>query len=205
MYCVADHFARQGWLGVSMQYRVQRVDRGTTVFDAVRDARSAARYLRAHAAELGIDPNRIVAGGRSAGGHLAIGTAMFDGVDEAGEDTSISCIPNAVICCSAVLDTSEHGYGRDTIGERWQELSPLLHVRPGLPPTLVLHGMRDTITPVAGAKAFADAMTKAGNKCELMLHERGNHSYMMRTQPLFEEAMRQTADFLAKYGFTFSP
>src|SRR6185436_5286776 len=68
MSCVADHFARKGWLGVSMQYRLQRAERGTTVFDSVRDARSAVRYLRAHAAELGIDPNRIVVGGRSAGG-----------------------------------------------------------------------------------------------------------------------------------------
>ena len=81
-----------------------------------------------------------------------------------------------------------------------QELSPLHHVRLGLPPTLVLHGVRDTITPVAGAKAFADAMTKAGNHCELILNERGNHSYMMRTQPLFDEAMQQTTDFLAKCG-----
>ena len=60
----------------------------------------------------------------------------------------------------------------------------------------MLHGIRDTITPVAGAKAFAEAMAKAGNKCELILHERGNHSYMMRTEPLFDEAMQQTRDFL---------
>jgi acetyl esterase len=200
MYCVASHFAERGWVGVSMQYRVQRADRGTTVFDSVRDARSAVRYLRAHAGELGIDPAKIVAGGRSAGGHLAAATALFNGQDEPGEDTAVSCVPNAVICYSAVLDTSEQGYGHDTIGERWRELSPLLHVRSGLPPTLVLHGIRDTITPVAGAKAFAAAMVKAGNQCELILHERGNHSYMMRTQPLFDEAMQQTGDFLAKCG-----
>lgn len=205
MYCVADHFAKQGWLGVSMQYRIQRAERGTTVFDCVKDARSAVRYLRAHAAELGIDPNRIVVGGRSAGGHLAIGTAIFEGVDEAGEDTAVSCVPNAVICYSAVLDTSENGYGQATIGERWRELSPLHSVRAGLPPTLVMHGIRDSITPVTGAKAFAEAMTKAGNSCEIILNERGNHSYMMRTQPLFDEAMRQSTDFLTKHGMMYKP
>lgn len=199
MYCVADHFAQRGWLGVSIQYRHQRADRGTTVFDSVKDARSAVRYLRAHAAELGIDSDRIVAGGRSAGGHLAIATAMFEGVDDAGEDNNISCVPNAVICYSAVLDTSEQGYGNATIGERWRELSPLHQVRAGLPPTLVLHGIRDTITPITGAKAFAEAMVKAGNACELVQHARGNHSYMMRTQPLFDEAMLQTREFLAKH------
>ncbi len=205
MYCVADHYARQGWLGVSMQYRHHRADRGTTVFDAVRDVRSAVRYLRTHAAELGIDPQRIVAGGRSAGGHLAIATALFDGVDEPGEDTSVSCVPNAVICYSAVLDTSAEGYGQQTIGERWQELSPVHHVRAGLPPTLVMHGIRDTITPVAGAKAFAAKMTAAGNVCELVLDERGSHSYMMRTEPLFLAAMQQTSDFLKKCGIVAQP
>lgn len=200
MYCVASHFADCGWLGISMQYRIARADRGTTVFDCVKDARSAVRYLRLHAAELGIDPAKIVVGGRSAGGHLSAATALFEGVDEPGEDTTVSCIPAAVICYSAVLDTSEQGYGHDTIGERWQELSPLHHVRPGLPPTLVMHGLRDTIAPTAGAQAFAEAMKKAGNPCELILNQKGSHSYMMRTQPLFDEAMQQTAEFLAKQG-----
>ncbi|HEV7405841.1 MAG TPA: alpha/beta hydrolase [Chthoniobacteraceae bacterium] len=200
MYCVASHFTERGWVGISMQYRLAREDRGTTVFDCVRDARSAVRYLRAHAAELGIDPQKIVAGGRSAGGHLAAATALCDGVDEPGEDTAVSCIPNAVICYSAVLDTSAEGYGHDTIGERWRELSPLHHVRAGLPPTLVMHGQRDTIASPAGAQAFVEAMKKAGNVCELILSPRGSHSYMMRTQPLFDEAMQQTADFLGKHG-----
>jgi acetyl esterase/lipase len=144
MYCVASHFAERGWVGVSLRYRIQKPERNTTVFDCVRDGRSAMRYLRAHAAELGIDPEHIVAGGRSAGGHVAAATALFDGVDEPGEDTKVSCVPNALALYSAVLDTSEQGYGKDTIGERWEELSPLRHVRAGLPPTLVLHGIRDT-------------------------------------------------------------
>ncbi|MDZ4851917.1 MAG: exo-alpha-sialidase, partial [Pirellulaceae bacterium] len=201
VYCVASHFADQGWLGVSLQYRIQRAERGTTVFDCVRDGRSAIRFLRSHADELGIDPDQIVAGGRSAGGHIAAGMALFDGIDEAGEDSTISCVPNALALYSAVLDTSEQGYGKDTIGDRWAELSPLQHVLPGLPPTIILHGLRDTITPVAGAKAFAQELKKFENRYELILNERGNHSYMMRTEPLFKEAMRQTTDFLRTAGF----
>lgn len=200
VYCVADHFAKLGWLGVSLQYRVQRPERNTTVFDCVRDGRSAVRYLRAHAEELGIDPQKIVAGGRSAGGHVAAGTALFPELNEAGENIHVSRVPNALVLYSAVLDTSERGYGRDTIGERWQELSPLLHVNKGLPPTLVLHGIRDTITPVEGAKQFAAAMAAAGNQCELILDERGSHSYMMRKEPIFNTAMEQTVRFLAGCG-----
>jgi acetyl esterase/lipase len=202
VYCVAKHFANRGWLGVSLQYRIARKDRNNTVFDAVQDARSAMRFLRAHADELGIDPNRIVAGGRSAGGHMAAATALFDGLDEPGEDTRVSCVPNALALYSAVLDTSEQGYGNAVIGERWQEVSPLLRVRAGLPPTLVLHGMRDTIAPTAGAQAFAEAMKKAGNRCELILNQRGSHSYMMRTEALFSEAMQQTEEFLRGAGIS---
>jgi acetyl esterase/lipase len=200
VYCVASHFADRGWVGISVQYRIKRKSADWTVFDTVRDGRSAIRYIRAHAAELGIDPNKIVAGGRSAGGHIAASTALFEGVDEPGEDPKVSCVPNALALYSAVLDTSEAGYGQQTIGERWQELSPVLHVKSGLPPTIVLHGIRDTITPVAGAKLFVEQMQKAGNRCELILSQRGSHSYMMRTQPLFDEAMQQTRDFLTKAG-----
>lgn len=204
MYCVASHFAERGWLGISMQYRIARKDRDTTVFYCVQDVRSAMRYLRAHADELGIDANRIVAGGRSAGGHLAAAAALFDGLDEPGEETSVSCVPNACALYSAVLDTSEQGYGNELIGERWREVSPLLHVRAGLPPTIVLHGMRDTTAPTAGAQAFAEAMKKAGNRCELILNQKGSHSYMMRTEALFTEAMAQTEEFLRGVGIEFA-
>jgi acetyl esterase/lipase len=200
VYCVALHFAERGWLGVSLQYRIAKPGRNDTVFDAVQDARSAVRYLRAHAAELGIDPNQIVASGRSAGGHLAAAAGLFDGLDEPGEDVTVSCVPNAIALYSAVLDTSDQGYGQVVIGERWRELSPVLRVRAGLPPTLVLHGVRDSTTPIAGARAFAEAMQKAGNTCQLIEHARGSHSYMMRTEPLFLEAMEQTREFVAKAG-----
>ena len=83
-YPFAAHFAKLGLLGISVEYRLVKPGSGTTVFDCVKDSRSAMRYVRAHAAELGIDPQKIVANGGSAGGHLAAGTALFDGVDEAG-------------------------------------------------------------------------------------------------------------------------
>ena len=62
----------------------------------VADAKSAIRYVRQNAARLGVDPNRLAAGGGSAGGHLAACTGVIQGFDEAGEDTSISSVPNAL-------------------------------------------------------------------------------------------------------------
>jgi hypothetical protein len=60
--------------------------------------------------------------------------------------------------------------------------------------------MRDTTTPFAGAKAFQEQMARAGNRCELVISERGSHSYMMRTADLFGEAMSRTMKFLASAG-----
>lgn len=204
-YPFAAHFARLGMVGISVEYRLAKPGSGTTVFDCVKDGRSAVRYVRAHAAEFGIDPQKIVANGGSAGGHIAAGTALFDGVDEAGEDTSVSCIPNAVVLFFPVIDTSAAGYGSKKIGPRWQEISPLHRVRPGAPPTILFHGSGDTVTPFSGAKAFRDAMVKAGNRCELVVDEGGQHGYLYRDRGHYDDALRRTEAFLASLGFRGGP
>lgn len=196
-YPFAAHFAQLGMVGISVEYRLVTPKSGTTVLECVKDARSALRYVRAHAAELGVDPQKIVVNGGSAGGHLAAGTALFDGLDESGEDPSVSCVPNAMVLYFPVIDTSLEGYGNKKIGPRWQELSPLHRVRPGVPPTLIFHGTGDTVTPFKGAQAFRDAMLNAGNRCELEVNEGGAHGYLMRDRALYEDTLRKTEAFLA--------
>jgi arylsulfatase A-like enzyme/acetyl esterase/lipase len=195
-YRFAAHFAKLGCVGVSVQYRLLNKTDNTTVFDCVKDGRSAVRYLRQHAEELGIDPQKIVVSGGSAGGHVAAATALFEGIDEPGEDVKISCVPNALVLYFPVIDTSTEGYGNAKCGEHWQELSPLHRVKAGAPPTLILHGTADTTTPFKGAKAFVEAMHQAGNRCDLIAHEGGKHGYFMANPVWFNEAMQQTEDFL---------
>ncbi len=197
MYPFADHYAKLGLVGISVQYRLYDPKTQTTVFDCVKDARSAVRYVRAHAGELGIDPEKIIVSGGSAGGHLAVATAIFDGVDEAGEDARDSAVPNALVLLFPVIDTSKDGYGNAKIGERWKELSPAHNVRAGLPPTITFHGTGDTVTPFKGAQMFHDAMLKAGNRSELVVNEGGAHGYLMRTQPLYDECLGKSDAFLS--------
>lgn len=199
-YPFAAHFAELGMVGIAVEYRLFKPGSGTTVFDCVKDSRSAMRYVRSHAAELGIDPQKIIANGGSAGGHLAAGTALFDGVDAAGEDTSVSCVPNAMVLYFPVIDTSKEGYGAAKIGPRWRELSPVHHVRPGVPPTLILHGTGDTVTPFEGAQAFHDAMIEAGNRCELVPTEGAGHGFLMRDRAQYEAALGETESFLVSLG-----
>ena len=189
MYPFAAHYAKLGLVGISLQYRLNSTKTGVTVFDCVKDARSAVRYIRAHASELGIDPQKIIVSGGSAGGHLAAATALFDKVNEDSDDLAVSATPDALVLLFPVIDTSKQGYGQAKIGERWQELSPVHNVRASLPPTLIFHGTGDTVTPFAGAKAFHNAMLKAGNRCELDINEGGVHGYLMRKKELFDDTM----------------
>jgi acetyl esterase/lipase len=200
MYPFAAHYAKLGLVGISMSYRLHSAKSGVSVFDCVKDARSAMRHLRVHAAELGIDPQKIIVSGGSAGGHLAVSTALFDKVNEEGDDLAVSASPNALVLLFPVIDTSKEGYGQAKIGERWQELSPAHNVRAGLPPTLIFHGTGDTVTPFAGAKAFHEAMLKAGNRSELDVNDGGAHGYLMRDKVLFDDTMKKTDAFLKSLG-----
>lgn len=205
MYPFAAHFARLGFVGISPHYRLRSPRRGVTVFDCVKDGRSAVRFVRSHAEALGIDPRKIVVSGASAGGHVAVGTALFSGVDEKGETTDVSCIPNALVLLFPVIDTSKQGYGQAKIGDRWRMLSPVHQVRGKLPPTLVFHGTGDTVTPFAGAVAFRDAMRKVGNRCELDVHQGGRHGYLMFDRKLYLDTLRKTESFLSSLGLGEKP
>ncbi|MEZ5388155.1 MAG: alpha/beta hydrolase [Prosthecobacter sp.] len=200
MYPFAAHYAKRGLVSISLQYRLHSSKTGVSVFDCVKDVRSAMRYLHTHAGELGIDPKKIIVSGGSAGGHLAAATAMFDKVNEDSDDLTVSVTPAALVLLFPVIDTSKEGYGQAKIGERWQEISPAHNVRPGLPPTIVFHGTGDTVTPFKGAKTFHDAMLKAGNRCELDVNEGGVHGYLMRDKALYDDTMAKTDAFLKSLG-----
>ena len=191
-YPFAAHFAAQGMLGVSLEYRLMSGRKGTTVFDCVRDARSAVRWIRKNAHTLGIDPAKIVAMGGSAGGHLAVSTALFDKVNEDSDDLDVSARPDSLILMYPVIDTSAQGYGQAKIGDRWRELSPVHNVRGELPPALTFHGTADAVTPCVGAERFHEL----SNKSELITHPGGRHGYIIFDIEEYNRAMTQMKEFL---------
>ncbi|MCK4998342.1 MAG: alpha/beta hydrolase fold domain-containing protein [Anaerohalosphaera sp.] len=111
------YFASRGMVAISAEYRVKSRD-NTTPFDAVEDAKSAIRYVRANANKLGIDPDKIVAAGGSAGGHLAACTGTIKQLDAKNENLTISSVPNAMVLFNPVADTSRIGYGNEKLRER---------------------------------------------------------------------------------------
>lgn len=176
-YEQARYFAQKGIVAISVEYRVRNRN-GTTPFEAVADAKSAIRWVRQHAAELGVNPTEIIASGGSAGGHLAACTGLIEGYEETNEDLSISSRPNAMVLFNPVLDTSEKGYGMRSVGEeRKTDISPNHHIRPGIVPTIVFHGTADKTVPFENAQRFYSLMTEAGNECKLEPYEGKGHGF----------------------------
>jgi acetyl esterase len=99
----AEYFAKRGLVCARADYRIRSKDK-VTPDKCVEDAISAMRWTRSHAAEFGIDPNRIVAAGGSAGGHLAACAYFVDTINAPDDDKSISPKPNAMILYNPVLD-----------------------------------------------------------------------------------------------------
>jgi acetyl esterase/lipase len=169
------HLAARGMVAVIADYRVKsRHD--VTPIECIADAKSAIRWVRAHAREFGINANRIAAGGGSAGGHLAATAATLQQFDEKNEDPKISSVPNALALFNPVLDTTNipASYG---FGDKAEAASPLHHVRKGAPPAIVFHGTADTTVPISQAERFCEAMKKHGNRCELKSYEGRQHGF----------------------------
>ena len=205
MYPFASHFAKLGMVGISVHYRLLNSSKGSDVFDSVRDARSAIRFIKSNANQLGIDETKIAVSGASAGGHLAAATCLFDDVNDKADNLDFTPDPAALLLLFPVIDTSAEGYGQRKIGEDWQRISPLHRVVSGSPPTIIFHGTGDKVTPFTGASSFRDAMLAAGNACELISHDGGRHGYLMFDQELFEATLARMEQFLIAQKLLTSP
>jgi len=198
----ASYLALRGMVGIVADYRVKS-RQGTTPFECVKDGKSAIRWVRAHAGELGIDPDRIAAGGGSAGGHVAAATATVPGLEEEGEDRSIRCQPNALLLFNPVYDNGPEGYGHERVKERYKEISPIDNIHKGTPPAIVFLGTDDKLIPVATAEKYKELMKQAGSRCDLHLYEGQPHGFFNRrkSEEHFLKTVTEMDRFLESLGY----
>lgn len=194
-----QYLASRGMVAISAEYRVKN-RHDTTPFECVTDGKSAVRWVRTHAGELGVDPDRIAAGGGSAGGHVAACAGIVQGVDEEHEDASVSSVPNALVLFNPVVDLSEMA---DRFGERELAISPVRHVREDLPPTIIFHGTADQLVPIESVERFCEKMTEAGNRCELVKFEGRPHAFFNygTSKEDYAETVRRADRFLTSLGY----
>lgn len=192
----AAWFRDHGMIGITADYRVKN-RHGTTPLEAIMDARSAMRYVRSHAKELNINPNRIVAAGGSAGGHLAICT-LLEGGDDPADDLRISPKPNGLVLHNPVLGI---GFGLDFL-DKHPEFTPLKQVRSGWPPTILSCGTVDATTPYIGAVEYTKLMHESNNTCELITVKDAGHSCDWPiSNPNFLPTLTRMAGFMNEHGF----
>lgn len=196
----ARHLAKQGMVAISVQYRLTR-EAGVDPRDCVRDGKSAIRWVRAHANEMGIDPRRIAAGGGSAGGHIAAATALVSAFDPENEDLSISSVPNALLLFNPVANNGPGGYGHDRVEAYWEAFSPLHNIGPGAPPTLFLCGTEDHLIPVSDVERYERAMQAVGARCEVHLYEGATHGFFNEGKEHYAPTVVAMDAFLRSLGY----
>jgi acetyl esterase len=212
-YTTCIRYAKKGFVTFSIQYRLSITEDGIvpdpdiTPVECVKDARSAMRWVRENAATFHIDPNKTIAAGQSAGGQMALGTAMFDDINEPSDNLAISPVPNALLLFSSNLNTIE-AWCEWLLGERRGEIwsiSPYHNLRPGLPPAIEFHGTEDCQVPFYILNLFKEKTLSLGNYFESVVYEgrghylgEGNNKYSTYYD---EEVLEQTDKFLKKFGF----
>jgi acetyl esterase len=206
-------FARKGFITFSFQYRLSRNEDGTyphpdiTPVESVKDARSAIRWLRENAEKLKIDPEKIAVGGQSAGGQLALSTALLDSVNDISDNLNTSPVPNALLLFSSNVNTLEPWIDM-LLDERRNEIwsiSPYHNLRPGMPPAIAFHGENDDQVLFYIVRMFQSRMQELGNQYELYTYPgrrhylgEGNEKY---SRYFDEEILGRTDVFLEKFGF----
>ena len=173
----AEYLARRGMVTARADYRV-RSRHGTAPDKCVEDGKSAVRWLRAHASDLGIDPNRIVASGGSAGGHVAACTFTIPGFEAEGEDASVSCRPNLLVLYNPVLNTVPVAdrFGMAGLARR---ISPNHHLSADVPPTIIFFGTADRLNE--GGKEFMAEAEKLGLRAEMWMAPDQPHAFFNRS------------------------
>jgi acetyl esterase/lipase len=197
----AKYFSKRGLTCFIADYRVF-LEEKTSPFDALKDAKSAIRFLRTHSKNLNIDPEKIVATGGSAGGHLAASTALIDGYNDEQDDILVSCKPSALVLFNPVYDNGPGGHGYDRVSEAYPTFSPLHNIRAGAPPTLVFLGTEDKYVPVVTAQYFDMAMKKVGSRSELEIYEGEKHGFFnYKYFNSYKDTIQKMDRFLISLGF----
>lgn len=183
----AKDVAEQGFVTLMAGYRLYDPVSGANAWPAqLDDAQRAIRWVRAHADEFDVDPERVCALGYSAGGYLVGLLGTLDTRDDSDPDLAgFSSRPDCVVMGAGDGDLTVPypeqdldgmlvgdlmagwlGGTTDEVPEAWEAASPAHNVDAETPPFLVIHGTDDEYTPVEMSRNFVEAMREAGREVE---------------------------------------
>jgi len=177
------YLASRGMVAITAEYRVWGRHK-TKAIACFQDAKSAMRYVRSNAKRLGIDPNRIAAGGGSAGGHLAGALGTIGGLDDPADDLSVSAAPNALclfnpaLILASIPDAFPLPDGlEERFGVSPTAFSPYHNIGSNQPPAIIFHGDADTTIHHKSVELFTEKYKSLGNRCELVTYQGQGHGF----------------------------
>lgn len=197
----AEYFASRGLVCVLPDYRIASIHH-TKVNASLEDAKSAMRWVRTHASEIGVHADKIISSGGSAGGHLAAGVALVPGFDAPEDNGKISPTPNAMVLLDPALNltliTKSDDRFTNTAGEPIADkLSPTLFLRNGTVPT-IFFGTADALK--SHGDEFLEKSKALGNRCEMWTAMDGEHGFFNFPPWLAATAIRADK-FLASLSY----
>ncbi|HEY2572695.1 MAG TPA: alpha/beta hydrolase [Verrucomicrobiaceae bacterium] len=201
----AEHFAKNGMVVGLADYRV-RNRQGTMLDQCAEDARSAVRWVRANHVKLGADPDRLIVGGGSAGGHIAACTANAEAPNSDTDDLKVSCKPDALLLyypVASLVDGSRGMAFKRLLGDDLaKKLSPVQFVTQSWPPTVMFSGTADI--ELENGILLHNKARDAGVKFELYLAEGHGHG-VARTEPRDFAWLNYASDFFTRLGLIEKP
>ncbi len=206
---LAQRFAEKGIKGVAVQYSLSD-KQNLSPIDAMTDAKDAIIWVRKNAEKLNILSEKIAVYGWSAGGHLAAGTAVFPKYEQNSE---ISSIPNALILSSPALSVVNDNWFKKLLPENKKviDFSPAENISGKLPPSIILVGKDDTVTPSSQAKLFYTNAIKHGSDSEIHIFKNVGHLFTPSNEPdnrqpkpdkkTVNKAFEHIDSFLMQHGY----
>jgi len=198
----AEYLSSKGIVAICVDYRNGH-DEGFTPIQAICDVKSAVRFLRENAPDLGVDPAKIVVCGSSAGGYIAVSSIMFNHMNNDGDNLSIDHIPNALMIFGAGMDAIDIMTRRyPELLDQAREMSPYHNVKKCLPPTLWMIGTEDDL--LEQNKDFVERMVAEGNNITWITYDGMEHGFFLygrhENKPLHETKVN-IADYLKSISF----
>lgn len=197
----ALNFVTRGAVGIVVETRTSAAH-GTSPLEAITDAQTALLWIKKNNRYLGIDPEKVVAGGAASGAHLALCAAMHKEVEN---DGFYHGRPDALILFSSIIDTTSSGTGVAKFPNKRQaaKLSPTKHIRKGLPPMILFHGIADPTIPIASVEKFTKRLQAKKNTARFVPFNRATHSFFNFNvnQQYFVKTLEAAEGFLTEQGF----
>lgn len=197
----SKYLVSRGMVAVQVEYRLlPSTDKTLLPIQCIEDAKSAMRWVREHAHQLNINPNRIAAAGGSAGGYLAAFMGTIQQFNAPGDNLRVSAKPDAIILFNGVIDNSPNGWGYQRFGSKYKELSPAFNISHATPPTLTMSGTADAKITPSDVRAFQQRMKEAGVRCDAIFYSGQRHGFF-NAQPYAKKTTLATDAFLTSLGW----